>query len=140
MAVQLNDVIRDNGLVYVQTNKADMKLVLVVGDPTGVSYADLDTNLGTGNGKKVAEVTDLSTIGTVGARAGGGRKITIPAFNGVSVLVNSGAAPDLHIVLLRITGSVIVAFSDETSNQQLTAGNQVNLPAWDIGFPNAVQV
>lgn len=57
-----------------------------------------------------------------------GRKVTVAAKSGVTV-DNSGTAN--HVVLARSTDSTLRYVTTCTS-QVLTAGNTVNVPAWDI--------
>lgn len=57
-----------------------------------------------------------------------GRKVTVAAKSGVTV-DNSGTAN--HIALVTVSGSV-VRYVTTCTSQVLTAGNTVNIPAWDI--------
>lgn len=57
-----------------------------------------------------------------------GRKVTVAAKNGVNV-DNSGTAT--HVVLARVADTTLRYVTTCTS-QVLTAGNTVNIPAWDI--------
>jgi len=57
-----------------------------------------------------------------------GRKVTVAAKNGVTV-DNSGTAT--HVVLARVADTTLRYVTTCTS-QALTAGNTVNIPAWDI--------
>lgn len=57
-----------------------------------------------------------------------GRKVTVAAKNGVTV-DNTGTAT--HVVIARTNDSTLRYVTTCTS-QALTAGNTVNIPAWDI--------
>lgn len=57
-----------------------------------------------------------------------GRKVTVAAKTGVTV-DNSGTAT--HIAIARTTDSTL-RYVTQCTSQVLTAGNTVNVPAWDI--------
>jgi hypothetical protein len=57
-----------------------------------------------------------------------GRKVTVAAKSGVTVDVTGTAN---HIALVTVSGSV-VRYVTTCTSQALTAGNTVNIPAWDI--------
>lgn len=57
-----------------------------------------------------------------------GRKVTVAAKSGVTVDVTGDAN---HIALVTVTGSV-VRYVTTCTQQTLTAGNTVNIPAWAI--------
>lgn len=57
-----------------------------------------------------------------------GRKVTVAAKSGVTVDA-SGTAN--HIALVTVSGSV-VRYVTTCTSQVLTAGNTVNIPAWDV--------
>lgn len=57
-----------------------------------------------------------------------GRKVTVAAKNAVTVDASGTAT---HIALVTSSGSVF-RYVTECTSQALTAGNTVNIPAWDI--------
>ena len=62
-----------------------------------------------------------------------GRKCTVAAKNGVSITADGTAS---HIALVTVSGTV-VRYVTTCTNQVLTNGNTVNIPAWkiEIGDP-----
>lgn len=88
-------------------------------------------------GDSFATVTSTNSIGSVAIAAGdivledqgtNGRQAAVAAktITGASA---SGAAPDLHVAL--VDGTRVLAVTDETSDQEIFAGNDVNIPAFN---------
>lgn len=44
----------------------------------------------------------------------------------------SGASPDLHVAIVDTANSVVVAVTDETSDQEIFGGNNVNIPSFAV--------
>jgi hypothetical protein len=111
---------------------------LVIDDTTKVvalsaeaaSYSDANTNLGTGSGKKIAEVTvaagDFGVTGT-----GLGRKITFAGKTGGTITVTGPADPTV-IAFLDTVNSLILAQVSETGTATFATGGTVNFPAQDV--------
>jgi hypothetical protein len=74
-------------------------------------------------------VIDMVAGDYVQSASGLNRVTTITAKSGVSVTANSGAAPNLHIAHVDSVSSEVLFVTDETSDQVLTSGNTVNIPA-----------
>ena len=58
------------------------------------------------------------------------RKLTVSAKTGAAA--SSAANPDLHVALVDVTNSKVLAVTDETSDQDITAGNPITIPTFDI--------
>ncbi len=129
-----NDVF-DFGLDAVKTN--GNKLVLCKQPPTTFVEAN---NLASDvpAGFKIAEVALVPADLVIADRTGGGREITVAAKPGVNALDNSLATDDLHIAILDATNSKLMVVTDETTDQPVTSGNQVNLPTFKFGYPDPV--
>jgi hypothetical protein len=96
----------------------------------GDSYATV-----TGNSCAVTDMADTDFVQS--GAAGAARVTTVAAKAGVSVTADSGAGPDLHIALVDSTTNEVLLVTNETSDQVLTSGNTVNVPAWTytVGQP-----
>lgn len=77
------------------------------------------------------ELADVTMAGGDFTKANGdtsGRKVTMAAKNAVAVDA-SGTA--LHVALVRVADTTLIYVTTCTS-QAVTAGNQVNFPAWKV--------
>lgn len=63
-----------------------------------------------------------------------GRKVTVAAKSSVTVDTTGTAT---HVALV-ITGSSTLVYVTTCTSQALTAGNTVNIPAWDVEIADAV--
>lgn len=61
---------------------------------------------------------------------GNGRKATLDLLSANATA--TAAAGDRHIALVDTVGSVVYHVTDETTNQAITSGNQINFPAIEI--------
>lgn len=135
MAKACSNNLIDNGPQYLKDNCT--KVVLLIGNPgvgTGTPYTDANTNYGTSTGKKLAEVTVDSTDFTVADGDTSGRKVTLAAQNGVSVLVPADpttAAAD-HIGFLDVTGTEVLAVTSLSASKSVSDADQVNIPTVDL--------
>jgi hypothetical protein len=86
-------------------------------------------------GNSVAVVDMAAADLVLSGAASATRVMTTAAKNSVSTTANSGASPDLHLALVDSTSSLVILVTDETSNQVITSGNQVNIPSWTYSVP-----
>lgn len=107
----------DGGLNYLKNTAT--KLLLIKAYAVGDSYATV-------TGNKLAEVTMASGDFTLSSSSLS-RLVTTAAKSGAAT-ASSGASPNLHFAFTDGTGEVIWV-TDETSDQVITAGNTVNIPA-----------
>lgn len=132
MAKWAASIVLDGGSDLIRTRAgtvARVKMHVIKAYAAGDSYATV-----TGNS---CAVVDMVAGDYVQSSSGLNRRTTIGAKNGVSVTANSGAAPNLHIAHVDSVSSEVLYVTDETSDQVLTAGNQVNVPAhtYDVNQP-----
>lgn len=130
-----NALVLDGGFDLVRTRAAlaagRVKMHVIKAYTAGDAYATVVTTNSCG-------VVDMAAADYVQSGAAGApRTTTIAAKNGVSVATSSGAAPDLHIAHVDSVSSEVLYVTDETSNQVLTAGNTMNVPAhtYAVGQP-----
>lgn len=102
------------------------RVVLISNYAVGDLYATV-----TGNIIAAAGVT--STDFTLGDQGVLGRKITSNALTATAI-ASSIVTDDLHFALLDDANSRVLAVTDESSNQVVTAGNVVNIPALTFNF------
>jgi len=118
MAKLLHPDVLDKGLEEIKNN-ANQELVC---NAMPVSRADALA-------KALAATAMASGDFVIANGDAGGRKITMAAKSGVSVTA-TGAASTCAL----IDGTRLLAVTDETTGQTLTAGNTVNIPTWKITF------
>ena len=123
MAKAYNAVVYDNGLNYFKNN-CD-KIIVTDGVPNINDYAATV-------GMKAAEASVTAATFTIAAN-GAGRKISHGAVDG-TVTASTSGNNDLHIAYLDTTNSTVLAITDETTNQPLTAGNPVTFPPIEYKF------
>ena len=116
MAKQVHQDVHDNGLNAIKTGA--IRLLLISAYAPGDSYATV-------TGNKVAEVTvangDFTFSGTTN------RTLTSAAKTGPAT-ANSTGGNDLHFAFTNGVDKVLWV-TDETTNQAVTSGNNVNFPA-----------
>lgn len=111
--------VQDDGLNEVVSNANELHLVknYAQGDAYAVVLANSIASAATVPGDY-----PLSDQGTLG------RQLTSPAKSPTST-GSSIVSDDLHIALLDTAASRVLMVTDETSDQPITAGNVVNIPA-----------
>jgi uncharacterized Rossmann fold enzyme len=134
MAKWANALILDGGTDLIRTRAATtdrIRMHVIKAYTAGDSYATVVTTNSCGVVSMVA--ADYAQSGAAGAS----RTTTIAAKSSVSVTANSGAGPDLHIAHVDSVSSEVLYVTDETSNQVLTSGNTMNIPAhtYAVGQP-----
>jgi hypothetical protein len=94
----------------------------------GDSYATVMTNS--------CGSVDLVAADLAQSSSGANRRTTVAA-KSITLSASSGAAPNLHIVLVDSVSTAVLLATDETTDQVLTVGNTFNVPAWtyDVGQP-----
>lgn len=133
MAKWLSDAILEKGPDHLKTLAATGKTItqhIVKAYTAGDSYATV-----VGNAVMSVAIADVDM--TWGAGSPSGRALTIAAKAAVSIAADSGASPDLHLVIVNTTDSEVHVVTDETTNQVLTTGGSKDLPAWSIQCPQA---
>lgn len=119
-------IVQDGGSDLIRTRAgtaARVKMHVIKAYAAGDSYATVVTT-------NSCAVVDMATADYVQSGAASAPRVTTTAAkNGVSVVTGSGASPDLHIAHVDSVSSEVLFVTDETSNQVLTSGNTVNIPA-----------
>jgi hypothetical protein len=124
MAKWTNTKLFDFGLDYPRSRVAGgatVRLAVIKAYAAGDSYATVTANI-------VGYVDLAAGDFTLAAHATTGRKLTT-ASQPVTFSANSGASPDNHFALLDVTGSEVLAVTDETGDQQIYSGNTSTIPA-----------
>lgn len=125
-------VVLDNGPEYIRGLAATagrIKQHVVRAYAAGDSYATVLSN-------SVA-VYDMAQADLVMSSSGSNRRMSVAAKSGNNATANSGATPDLHLVLVDSTSLAALLATDETTNQVITSGNPVNIGGWtyDVNQP-----
>jgi len=124
MAKLVADAVLDAALQYLEDN-VDF-LSVCEGAPT--TYEHAHSNKGTGAGKVLASSATPTFTGPADDTSG--RKITVDEEAAMTVDV-SGAAD--HVALCDV-GSTALLYVTTATEQSLTSGNTVTVPAWKIGI------
>lgn len=118
----VSTTVMDSGLSQISTTTNNMHLITAY--TQGDSYAVVV-------GNSVCTVAMTGTDFTLQAQGTYGRQIAVAAKAGTAS-GSSAATPDLHIALVDSSGAVVLAVSDELSDQPITSGNPINFPAWNV--------
>lgn len=126
-----NASVLDGGSDSIRTlaaTAARVKMHLVKAYAAADSYA---TVIGNSLGS-----VDLVPGDIVQSSNGSNRRTTFAA-KAISLTANSGAAPNLQVVVVDSVGSAVLLANDETSDQVVTAGGTFNVPSWtyDVNQP-----
>lgn len=123
-----NDILLDQALNYFKNNCT--KMVLTQGEPT--SFANADTNNGTGSGQKISQVNMSGLDFTVGDGDTSGRKITSLAKSSQPVVAAGDAS---YVAYLDGGNSAILHYYPiQTVRSGLITDDTVNFPAHDLEF------
>ena len=126
MAKWTNDLVLDNGLSWIGSSVD--KMYLIKAYTPGDSYATVV-------GNKVAEVAMTSGDVPISDGAVNGRTVTVAAKNAITLTASTGTTPNLHIALVKAAAtSTVLAVTDETTNQEMASGIEVNIPSWTINI------
>lgn len=118
----------DNGPALIKTSTE--RVALIKAYAVGDSYATVTGNI-------VAAAATTSTDFTLADQGTLGRKVTSTA-KAPTATAASLVTDDLHFALLDDTNSKVLSVTDETSNQVVTIGNTVNIPALTFNFNQPV--
>lgn len=140
---QLHTNIRDNGLSEVVAACDAGQLAVAVCEGQPADYSDVNL-LKSGGGTRLSDIQAYAaaddTLQNIGVETGifAGREVVLAAKAGVNVAEDSVASPDLVAAIIDTTNSLLLAVVEETSDQALTAGNTVDIPAITLRLPSAV--
>lgn len=118
MSAWANSLVLDGGLDYLKAN-ADA-ILLIKNYSAGDNYATVTGNI-------LAAATTNSGEYTHAGAAGAARTLTSASKN-VTASASSVGGDDLHIAFTNGTDTVLFV-TNETSNQVVTSGNSVTIPA-----------
>lgn len=116
----INPILLDNGLSHAKANAS--RWVLYKGAAT--DYATVTANI-------VAAAATTSTDYTLANFGTTGRKLTTPQ-KVITATASTVAGDDLNFAVLDDTNTVVLAVFSETTDQVVTSGNTVTLPALDL--------
>lgn len=119
MAKSVHNDVLDAALNYIKNNGT--RLCLCSAEPT--TYTEAITTY------KLADV-DITSVNYTGPADGdvSGRKLSVNAQSGVTV---DSTGTSTHLAIVDVTNTKLLYVTTHTS-QALTAGNTVNIGAWDI--------
>ncbi|MCK9622783.1 MAG: hypothetical protein M0R47_19885 [Methylobacter sp.] len=118
----------DNGLSRIKTNT--QRVALIKNYTAGDSYATVTGNI-------VAAAATTSTDFTLADQGTLGRKVTSTA-KAPTATTASLVTDNLHFALLDDTNSKVLTVTDETTDQVVTTGNTVSIPALTFNFNQPV--
>ena len=131
MATYLHPDIFDNGLTELSSG-TDMSIVVCDGAPT---TRDEASTLLSGDGYRVSDEITLDADDVTLESVTDGRQATIAEQTG-SVAEDTTDTPELWVAIYDDTRLLVV--TDETSDQSLTEGNPLTIPAFNVSIATAV--
>ena len=81
---------------------------------------------------------NLENVDTPLGSSGQDRQLQVAAKVGVASRTFGAGAGDLHVAILDITNSLVLAATQETSEQAITSGNNINFPAFNLTMKQPV--
>jgi hypothetical protein len=125
-----NDVL-DAALNFLKNN--GNKLIVMTSEPTGASAYTNATTAKDSSGYRLASVV-ISASDYTGPADGdtSGRKVAVNAQSSISIDGIASSANAQHVGIVDTTSSGSVLYTTTCTLQNLTGGNKVNTPAWDI--------
>ena len=131
MATYLHPDIFDSGLSELSSG-TDMNIVVCDGAPT---TRDEASNLLSGTGFRVSNEVSLDAADVTLESITNGRQAAVAQQDG-SVAEDTTATPELWVAIY--DGSRLLVVTDETSDQSLTAGNPLTIPAFNVSITTTV--
>jgi len=130
MGKNVHDNVLDAALNYLKTN--GNILIVLNAEPTGASAYVNAAKKADSSGLKLADVV-ISSADYTGPANGdtSGRKITVNAQSSISIDGIAASDSATHVCIAD-TISTVVLYTTTCTGQNLTGGNKVNTPAWDI--------
>ena len=119
-----NSEVLDNGLNQIKSN-ANVVMHLIEAYAANDTYSVVTATNSLGS---VAVGTGDMTLGDYGTL---GRQLTIAQKTIIS-LTASGPTPDLHIALVDSSTLIVLAVTDETSDQVVSGGNGANIATFNL--------
>ena len=134
MAKNVHDNVLDGALNYIKTNAN--KLFVLTSEPTGASAYTNMTKDKDPSGFRLADSGAISSSAFTGpANGSSGRKLTVSAQSSMSINGIASSANATHVALGKTSSSAssqFVLYTTTCTSQNLSGGNKVNTPAWDI--------
>ena len=121
MAAYLNDRVYDNGLTVLDTEASH----LYITSAQATTYTEAITTFALG-------VKATPTVSAPGAKAGGGREVTVSAITDGTV---SGTDTATHYALVDSANTRLLAAAALSAPQGVTSGNTFTLTSFKIGIP-----
>ena len=120
----------DQGLQYIISSAAgNVDMLLISAYSQGDTYAVVDSN-------KVCTINMIAGDFTLGNQGTLGRRLTVAEKSGTAS--GNAASPDLHIAIVDVTNSRVLAVTDESSDQNITSGNPITVPTFAINMNQPV--
>ena len=134
MAIWVHSDVQDNGLNEIKNNCN--KLALISGYTANDSYATVNAAI-------LAEATMASTDFTLSGAAGATRTLTTASGkqdSSANASNTTGQGGNNHFAFLNTAASKVLWITEETSNQDIFSGNQVNFPSLSLNSPQPIAV
>jgi hypothetical protein len=112
----------NEGLTIIDTDANQLHLLKAY--TAGDNYTTVTTTNTLGNVTLAAGDITLGNQGTNGRQA-------IVAQKTITGAIASGGTPDLHVALVDTVNSLVLAVTDETSDQEIFSGNDVTVPTFN---------
>jgi hypothetical protein len=134
MAKNVHDDVLDQALNYLENNAN--RLIVLTAEPTGASAYTNATTAFDSSGYKLASAV-ISASDFTGPADGdtSGRKTQVNAQSSMSIDGVASSTSATHVALVKQSSSAssqFVLYTTTCTTQNLTGGNKVNTPNWDI--------
>jgi hypothetical protein len=130
MPKYLHPDVLDNGLQHIIDQAAgNVDLLLIKAYSQGQAYATVD-------GNKVMTINLVAGDFTLGAHGTYGRKVTVAEKSGTASA--AATAPDLHVAIVDVTNTKVLAVTDETGDQDVAVDDPKTIPTFDINMNQPV--
>lgn len=122
MAKWYDAKVLDEGLTILDTDANELHLLR--------AYSAADNYVTVTSTNSLGSVAIAGGDITLGAQGTNGRQAVVAQKTVLSATA-SGVTPDLHVALVDTVNSLVLAVTDETSDQEIFGGNNVTIPTFN---------
>ena len=132
MAKFLHPDVLDNGLQYIidQASASNVDMLLITSYTQGNAYATVNSN-------KVCEIDMVAGDFSLANQGTYGRKLVVASKAGTANAAATGPH-DLHVAIVDVTNSKVLAVTDETSNRNISNAEPLTIPSFDANMNQPV--
>ena len=130
MPKYLHPDVLDNGLQHIiDQSGGNVDMLLITSYSQGAAYVTVLANA-------VMTINMAPGDFTLGAYGTYGRKLNVAQRSGTTS--DNASTPDLHVAIVDVTNTKVLAVTDETGNQDIISGDPKTIPTFDINLDQPV--